>query len=694
MAVLQNIRVKFGVVISAIIALALLSFIIDPGTLESAVNSMSSKYDVGKIAGKSVSYTDFLEDVDKYTTVNEIITGSSVQNEQTQQSIRNAAWQSLIDKYMFVKNAKAAGLTVGDEELLDLTTGDRISAVIAQNPAFVDANGNFSPEALVDFVQNIDSDPSGRLRIFWNYLQNTVYTQAYYAKYGALFTQSSYLNSLMTGADIAENNTTSDVEYVTVFHPFTKDSTITVSSSEIKNYYNSHKDFYKQTASRDAEYVVFEVIPSADDIAAAGDALAKAYEEFATTSNLKSYLSRNSERSYSEYWYKDGELNTISKDINDFVFSNNSGVSPVFQSGNTFYAARIMNSAQVSDSVYVKHILLQGDSAAEADNILAQAKKGNFAQLVATYSADQGSMADGELGNIGWMTQTYMIPGLESVMTATVGEPYIVKSQYGTHIVVVTKKTRPVAKKQVAILEKSAIASKETYNTYYSQANKFATIANGTYAGYKAAVDTMGVYSHPMNRMTEATSSFGSIESAKEVTRWIFDAKKGKASNIITVANKYFFVAVVKEINKEGYVDIKVAAPSIENHLYSQKLSAKRLAEVSSEIAGMNDLEQIADKYNTSVMTREGLAFTSRSGASVDPALIGAASKAEVGQIGTVAGSAAVYVYRVAARETGAFYTADDAKTTNLSKAQYSSQMIIPAMMEEADVKDNRARFF
>ena len=108
MAVLEKIRVKFGLVISIIIALALLSFIIDPGTLESALNSMSSKYDVGKIAGKNISYNDFQEDVDKYTVINEMLSGSSSQNEQTQRQIRNAAWQGLLDKYMFVKNAKAA----------------------------------------------------------------------------------------------------------------------------------------------------------------------------------------------------------------------------------------------------------------------------------------------------------------------------------------------------------------------------------------------------------------------------------------------------------------------------------------------------------------------------------------------------------------------------------------------------------
>ena len=73
MAVLEKIRVRFGLAISIIIALALLSFIIDPSTLQSALQGMSSKYDVGKIAGRAIRYTDYQEDVDRFTTINEIV---------------------------------------------------------------------------------------------------------------------------------------------------------------------------------------------------------------------------------------------------------------------------------------------------------------------------------------------------------------------------------------------------------------------------------------------------------------------------------------------------------------------------------------------------------------------------------------------------------------------------------------------
>ena len=63
MAILQKTREKAGMAVSIIIALALLSFIIDPQTLETAFNAMSSRNDVGVINGKTVSYLDFQQDV-------------------------------------------------------------------------------------------------------------------------------------------------------------------------------------------------------------------------------------------------------------------------------------------------------------------------------------------------------------------------------------------------------------------------------------------------------------------------------------------------------------------------------------------------------------------------------------------------------------------------------------------------------
>ena len=672
MAVLQTIRVKFGVVISIIIALSLLSFIIDTNTLDSALHSMSKKNDVGRIAGKAISYTDFQEDVDRFTTINQIVTGSTVQNEQAQQQIRNAAWQSLLDKYMFVKNAKAAGITVGEDEMVELTSGENVSPLIAQN--FSDENG-FSVEAFRDFVsQAKEQEKNGNLRIFWNFLQNSVYTQQFYSKYGALFTNASVLNKLMEENAIAENNTTADIEYVMLPYPFAQDSTIKVSSNEIKDYYKNHKDMFKQNASRDIEYVVFEVVPSEEDITAASEDFTALYDEFAASTNVKNFLLKNSDRSYSEYWYGAGELATVNKEVSDFVDAAAPGaVSPIIRNGNTFYAAKVLAAANVPDNITVRIIPAQGvtEIADSLVTALRLAETMNF-------------------------TQSYLIPGCEGLFQAALNKPQLVKTaQYGQLLAEVVEKSEPVAKKQVAVFEKTTLPSKVTYNEVYSQANKFAGITAGTYEGYKKALDSTKVYSHPMNRVPEGTASYGSIDNAKEITRWIFDNKAGKASEIITINNNYFFVVAVKDVHKEGYAPVKEVAASIKDRLYAEKLHVKVAADVAEKIEGLGSLAEVAEKLNATVTSREGVAFASTSGPVVEPALLGAVAAAPQGELrGPVAGEMAVYVFQVNNRETGSFYTAEDAKNFEAQKAQYCSQMIVPVMMQINDVKDNRARFF
>ena len=109
----------------------------------------------------------------------------------------------------------------------------------------------------------------------------------------------------------------------------------------------------------------------------------------------------------------------------------------------------------------------------------------------------------------------------------------------------------------------------------------------------------------------------------------------------------------------------------------------------------MDDLQQIADALETTVSTKEDVAFSSLTSQGLDPKFIGAASVAEDGKVcGPVAGNIGVYVYKVTGRDTGAFFTEENDKTRETQMTQYASQMVVPVMMDDADVKDNRARFF
>ena len=82
-------RVKFGVFITVLIALSLLSFIIDPDTLKQTMSSMSSKNDVGKMGGEKISYREFEEKADYFTKIQQTIFGKTSNSEEDQDQIND-----------------------------------------------------------------------------------------------------------------------------------------------------------------------------------------------------------------------------------------------------------------------------------------------------------------------------------------------------------------------------------------------------------------------------------------------------------------------------------------------------------------------------------------------------------------------------------------------------------------------------
>lgn len=695
MAALETIRTKFGIGASIIIALGLLLFLVNPQDIVSALQSVSSKYDVGKINGKSVSYTEFDAKVKELSDVSEMLTGSGTSSEQAQRQIREMAWQQLVDENLVIPTIKKAGIRVGQQEQIDLFIGENVSPVLTSMGIFNDENGVFSTEAVRNFLESVNSDESGRGVLLRNYLQELVLSNRYNEKYVGLFNAASYVNSLELRNAMAENNTTASVDFVvspTLYYPV--DTTVVITPAEIKKFYKENKEMFRQKATRDIEYVVFEVKPSAEDIASQNEEFVKLYDEFATTDNVRAFLQRNSDRQWNDRWYKDGELRTINQDVDNFVTENASGVSPVFQADETFYAARIIAKDNLPDSVYVRHIMLGGaDARQTADSLMGVVNKNNFSVLAALHSLDRGNADEGAQGNIGWMTQNAMIPGFESVLTAPVGKPFVLNTQYGTHIVEVTKTSKPVAKKQVAVFEKTTLPSKETYAKTYNQANLMAVRANGKYESYRAACDSTGTYSRNLV-IDEGTDTYGSIGHAKEVTRWAFDNKPGKASGIITVDNNYFFVVAVKDAHKEGYTPINEATEAIRTRLYRDKYSQKRKEDVAAEIEGLTDLGSIAEKLGLSISSLQDVTFSTNSAASTEPAFVGAVAAARENEIvGPVSGMVGTYILQVTGRETGSYYTEDDAKAAQERIESYHNQMLIPIMSEKA-VTDNRARFF
>ena len=662
MAALETIRTKFGIGASLIIAFGLLLFLVNPSDIIQTIQSTSSKNDVGKINGKSISYLQFDSEVRQMDEVRKMISGTSANTDEGQVQLRNMTWQTLVDRYLVVPTIESAGIRVGQQEQENMFVGDNLSPVASNFYGFFDEDGNYSVDRVRELVEAAETSES--YRMIRDYLFDNARSNRFNEKYLGLFNAGTYVNALERKRAIEENNATANVDFVLAPGTyFPEDSTVVVNKSEVEKYYKAHEDAFRQVANRDIRYAVFELNASQEDIANSNAKFVGLYDEFASTDNMRAFLQKNSDRKWDDSWYKAGELRTVNADVENFVSANNSGVSPVFQSGTTFYAARIMDNANLPDSVYVRHIMLVGNDAKHlADSLLGVVNKNNFSTLANLYSADKGNAQDGEMGNLGWMTKNIMIKGFEPVLEAKVGVPFVLNTQYGSHVVEVTKTTKPVAKKKVAIFEKETTISKETERAISEQARLLAVRSQGKLDNFKTVCDTTGIYARSLN-ITEATDSYGAISHAKEVTRWAFNNKPGKVSDVIPVDNKYFFVVAVEKAHKEGIAPLKEVYESIRSQVYREKYVQKHAQDVAAQIEGLTSLEAVAEKLNTTVSNLTDVTFSTSSAPTTEPAFIGAVA------------------------------AADDAKAAHTRFVNYYDQMILPIMMDKT-VKDNRARFY
>ena len=700
MAVLEKIRVKMGVFITVIIGLALFSFIIDADTLRSAVSIFSNKYDVGEMNGKAISYQDFQKKVEYFNNIHQIVTGSASVDEQSSEMINQSAWQDFLSENVIMPSIEAAGVAVGIDELFDLSQGANISPVLAREQAFMGENGIFDKDLLVQFIRAIPSDNTGNLGTYWNYLEKNMVIDQMVGKYITLLSKSSIKNPIELRRSIEENNITSEVSFVIQPFGFDEDTTITVTKQEVKEYYNKQKHSFDQPASRDIEYVVFEVVPSLEDIEAARKEIESLVEEFKESSKLRNFLARNSDKPLDTYYYKKGELVSQSEVLDSFAFSasKNDLLEP-YKEDNIFRSARINSIKELPHSVFVQHILVasadRSIAESETDSLLNLLSKGaDFSMLAAENSADRNPNA-ANAGDIGWMTQSNIIPGFDTCFVAPVGRPFKLESQYGLHIVRVKERTKLLTKVQLAVLEKVAVASRGTFQTYYSQANEVASRSEGKIDKFNEVTAEMNLYPMPAFNIAEGAKNVANYSNAREISRWVYDSKKGDVSQIISLDNKYFFIVAVTEVREKGIPPVDKVEKEIASILRREKSNQKLLANIKEQIEGLNSLEAVAEKLGTTVSTQSGVSFGSPGSRTFDPKFIGAVTGAQENSLtGPIAGNVGVYIFTVESREIGAFYTEDDAKKQQDQAFAYQVQMIPNILGKLAGVVDNRTKFF
>ena len=133
MASLNTLRTKFGIVLSIVIAGALLAFIL---SLKTEMGFSGNDPRVGVIDGEKINYSEYYNQYEQVKAQS----GAQESNEQQSAMLANAAWQALIGKYVLTPGFDKMGLRVTEPERMSMVSGSilrRLSTMPSRIPARV-----------------------------------------------------------------------------------------------------------------------------------------------------------------------------------------------------------------------------------------------------------------------------------------------------------------------------------------------------------------------------------------------------------------------------------------------------------------------------------------------------------------------------------------------------------------------------
>ncbi|GHT29982.1 peptidylprolyl isomerase [Bacteroidia bacterium] len=713
MATLEKIRSKAGLLVS-IVGLALFAFIIGDFLNSGSTYFRQHQETIANINGKVVNYQEFQKRVDEMSDVYKMQYGSNSLPEEAMTQIRQSVFDTYTQEYLLNDEMEKIGMTVSPEELFDMVQGENISPILLQNQMFHNPNtGTFDKTFFLNFLKainddNIASAPADQqaqllqYKSLWLFWEKAIKMQRMEQKYSSLLSKAISANKLDAKEEYDATSGNADIVYAMQSYSSIPDSTIAVSKSEIEKLYNERKELYQQPETKVIKYISVPIVPSQADYDAVSSEIDKLKDEFTTSSDVTDLVDDNSETPYVDAFYSEAFLDP---EVKQFVASATTGevYGPIFENSSTRYRMfKLLDKTSSPDSVKVSHIMLPNNARGNevADSLFQVLKNGgDFAELATNYSLDQSSSSNE--GEIGWFTESEAIRALNgefktTIFTTPINQVTLLKSTQATQIIKVTERTSNVPKYKLAYIDITVSPSSKTYSNLYNALSQYISKnqdidkieANAQEAGYNLLSDVS---------VTKTDQTLGSISQSRQVIRWAFEHKKGEISEIFDCDNKNFVVAAVQGTIQKGYRPLNLLEPSLKAELISQKKGEQIASELKSK--NLSTLDAYAQAMNANIDSVKFINFNTYriTGIGIEPKLNAYISLSSVNQLSSpVIGNNGVYVFQVV-NKTASTQLYDEATQVNLINSANTYRISYQAMqslINHADIKDNRIRFY
>lgn len=646
---------------------------------------------------------------------------------------RNYLWNFFVEEALIKKYAELIGLGVSKTELLDLqfsADNNRLSPIISSR--YVNQNTGQLDRAQLDQLKNIITTnqidqmiSNGQLpadfKARWAYQENEIIKERLQTKLANLVSKALYTPTWMAEMISADQNTKVDFEYVLVPFDEIDNGEVSLEEEDYEAYFEEVKEQFRQDEeTRKLEYVVLNVVPTAEDSATIRQRIANLIDDFANAEDDSLFVETNYGSIDAAYFQKDKLSPVIADTISKLAIGAVYG--PYLDAGE-FKAVKLLDKKVVPDSVKARHILrrvedqnsyLSAVKTIDSLKTLIETGAASFDSLAPIFSEDLSNASKG--GDLGYFSQGVMVKPFNDLcfFEAEPGKVYKVTTQFGVHLVEVTDRkfsNQPEDSYKVAYISQQIVPSQQTQDAIRERAVELIE-NNPTLEDLRKAAAAKGLsteVSAPLKKNDYVVGDLGASEGSREMVRWAFglDPNAGEP-NVGDVAPREFSFQAANQFYTEKYVVAGLHSirskglPSYKDviaEIEPAVINRKKGKIISERINGSTDLTAIANMFSTKVDTALNVtlasAFIPNVGA--EPKVVAKAYKLEIGQVApSVIGNAGVFSVKLTNKPA-------PAPVANLAQVKVSNQQgmrslvrtrLMQALKKNADITDNRSRFF
>ncbi|MDA0907426.1 MAG: peptidylprolyl isomerase [Bacteroidetes bacterium] len=211
------------------------------------------------------------------------------------------AWSEIVTGLVFQNKMEEVGITVTEQELVNMIVGPNPDAFIRQQ--FADDNGQIDRAAL---QAAIDAPENSQV---WIAIEQQLKEKRRQQKVTNFLASSNRTTTAEARRQLVLDRSTADVELLRMPYAAISDADAEPTDREVKQWYDANRELFERAESFEFSYVSFPIFATAEDTTRLFDEVALLAEEFATTEDDSTFLNNfQTEIPYRGVWVDEDDL--------------------------------------------------------------------------------------------------------------------------------------------------------------------------------------------------------------------------------------------------------------------------------------------------------------------------------------------------------------------------------------------------